>query len=697
MEKRKWKENPKYKDDDLLSRIAEIMGDIPIQPRADYDVCVRAGDVPLRQAEFFKITDLSISPSRIISGDEIFEEEKEILKKNVKGALSKFRQSRLENLSKLYSPDEAVQRALDEMTFEGDLPDILAEAKERLADMGFSDEQVKSVCFMPKEKALKFASDDLGKFLKPVLSDFDALFGKLTSLNPAERRKALNTVLRAWEEAAEEWEREEKEQLKDMKPGLLARLSQSDISFSQQMGNIANSSFHAVTDFDTALGAIVVSGMFPPAALMYALPILVPALLDLFYSNLSVERKEKSKDQQALITEEMSRLFASKATGNALVSELALRLANGESPERVWEDMPKITAKLRNMFDALHGTGKKVFAEHSHNDVITPQSSEHLQMADELREAAKVAVESFWDERKEKAAVMIEESARVEAEIANSIKLSFDEEGVSFYFEKMPEDAFSKLKLENAEKAVKEYVDHINKIMKPDNANVQFFLQHFGILPLPMRIAAVFADDYGIFGGRVGRQAGTSMVETKMILNAIKNIDLKSPQQLKARGFLAADAVVRLLPQELLGMISERVKEVDHSKIYYPDGMEHFLNVMAPLENAIAQVEREATDMSEKTKKTIGLLLYFGAGEYDYYAHTTMCQLLGTDDIGQINKAAVQFLGEFTKMSDAEINEIATELYSLFNRTVTEPGIAETIKKHEMPFDDVEEEVEMGR
>jgi len=80
------------------------------------------------------------------------------------------------------------------MSFEGDLPDILVEAKKRLSDMGFSSEQVNSVCFMPKEKAIKFASDDLGKFLKPVLSDFDVLFGKLTSFDPTERRKALNTV-----------------------------------------------------------------------------------------------------------------------------------------------------------------------------------------------------------------------------------------------------------------------------------------------------------------------------------------------------------------------------------------------------------------------------------------------------------------------------------------------------------------------
>ena len=696
MEKRKWKENPKYKEDDLLSRIAEITEDVPVMPQADYDVCVRAGDVPLRQAEYFKITDLSLSPGRIIPGDDVFEEEKEKLKKNVKGALSEFRRSRLENLSRLYSPDEAVQRALDDMVLEGDLPDMLAEAKKRLVGMGFSSEQAESVCFMPKDRALKFASDDLGKFIKPLLSDFDVLFGKLTSFDPAERRKALNTVLRAWEEAAEEWEREEKESLKDLSPGLLARLSQSDISFAQQMRNIANSSFHAVTDFDTALGAIVVSGMFPPAALMYVLPLLVPALFDLFYSNLSVERKEKSKDQQALITEEMSRLFASKAVGNALVSEMALRLANGESPERTWEDMPKITAKLRNMFDHLYGTGKKVFSEHAHNDVIAPESSEHLQMADELREAAKVAVESFWDERKEKAVVMVEESARIEAEIANSIKLSFNEEGVSFYFEKVPEDAFSKLKLENAEKSVKEYVDHINKILKPNDGNMQFFLRYYGALPFPIRLAAVFADDYGIFGGRVGKQAGTSMVETKVILNAIKNMNFEPAPYINPQSIIAADAIVRLLPQELLGIASERLKEFDVYQAIYPDKMKHLLKIMSPLKNAIAQIEKETVGMSEKTRKTIGLLLYFVPQERDFDLPEVMCKFLGINDMKQIHDTVANFLEELTKMPDEEINEIAMELYSLFNRTVTEPGIAETIKKHEVPFD-IEEEVEIER
>lgn len=686
MEKRKWKENPKYKEDDLLSRIAEITEDVPVMPQADYDVCVRAGDVPLRQAEYFKITDLSLSPGRIIPGDDVFEEEKEKLKKNVKGALSEFRRSRLENLSRLYSPDEAVQRALDDMVLEGDLPDMLAEAKKRLVGMGFSSEQAESVCFMPKDRALKFASDDLGRFIKPLLSDFDVLFGKLTSFDPAERRKALNTVLRAWEEAAEEWEREEKESLKDLSPGLLARLSQSDISFAQQMRNIANSSFHAVTDFDTALGAIVVSGMFPPAALMYVLPLLVPALFDLFYSNLSVERKEKSKDQQALITEEMSRLFASKAVGNALVSEMALRLANGESPERTWEDMPKITAKLRNMFDHLYGTGKKVFSEHAHNDVIAPESSEHLQMADELREAAKVAVESFWDERKEKAVVMVEESARAEAEIANSVRLSFDGERMTFSFEKMPgDDAFSKLKFEQAEKALKEYADHINKIIKGSDENVKAFLKFYGILPLPARIAAAFADDYGIFGGRAGRQAGTTMLETKVILNAIKNMDLDSHDSISAGSIIAADAVVRLLPQELLGIIGERMKEVDLSMVHRPEEMKRLLDVTAPLEASFSQVEREAAGLSEKTRKTIGLLMFLAMPG----SNPVTEKLFGTKNVKQ---AAVSFMDEFMDMSDSEVNGIAAEIYSLFNRTVTEPGIAETVKNHEVPFD--EEEIE---
>ena len=83
-------------------------------------------------------------------------------------------------------------------------------AKKKLADMGFSEEHVNSVCFLPKEKALKFATDELSLFLRPILEDFDYLFGKLSSFDPKERKKAFITVIRAWEEAAEEWEKEER-------------------------------------------------------------------------------------------------------------------------------------------------------------------------------------------------------------------------------------------------------------------------------------------------------------------------------------------------------------------------------------------------------------------------------------------------------------------------------------------------------
>jgi len=47
MEKRRWKENPKYSEDDLLYRIAEAVGDIPAPLDADY------GDV-LSLAEFLQ-------------------------------------------------------------------------------------------------------------------------------------------------------------------------------------------------------------------------------------------------------------------------------------------------------------------------------------------------------------------------------------------------------------------------------------------------------------------------------------------------------------------------------------------------------------------------------------------------------------------------------------------------------------------
>ena len=77
------------------------------------------------------------------------------------------------------------------------------------------------------------------------------------------------------------------------------------------------------------LGAILISGMFPPASLLFVL-MLVPGLrhsLKIFQI-----KRIKVTGQQALISEEMHRLFASKATGNAVMTEI-LMLANENLPK----------------------------------------------------------------------------------------------------------------------------------------------------------------------------------------------------------------------------------------------------------------------------------------------------------------------------------------------------------------------------
>ncbi len=697
MEKRRWKENPKYSEDDLLSRIMEAVGDMPAPVEADYGECAVVNGIPVDRTDSpFKITELSLSPSRLVMvGEEVFEEEKEKLKKSVKAALGQFRSSRLGYLKRLFSEDEDVQKALNKMELSGDLPEILEEAKKRLKDLGFSQEQVNSVGFMPKEKALKFASDDLAQFLKPLISDFDGIFGKLSSFNPGERKKALATVIRAWEEGAEEWETEEKEHLYELSPGLLARLSKSDISFAQQMKNISDSSFRSFSDFDTALGAVVVSGMFPPAALIYLLPVLVPALLDLFFSDLSISRRERSESQKELVTKEMARLFASKAVGNALMTEMAVRLANGESPERLWNDMPKLKNKLRDMFEGLYQSGQKLFGEHSHNDGITPGSAEHLKIADEVREAAKVSLDAFWDERKAKAVKTIGRSAQTEADIANSVKINFTPEGISCSIDSsVIKDAFTKIKFEQADKNLKEYVNHINKIYKGnDDPNISAFLDHYGIVPRPIRIAVTFASDYGIFEDVAGSQSGTTMVETKTILNTIRNLDLNSEDALKGAEIIASDAVVRMLPQELLGYVNNMMKDVNLAYAHYNDEMEKLLNVSAPIEKSFAQVEKELEGVSDKTRKTAGLI-FFLAKLHQEDIGDTVSRLFGTKNV---RAAAVQFLNELKAMDDSQLNEIAAELYTVFNRTVTEPGILETVKNHEVPFETDETSLEMER
>lgn len=694
---KKWKDNPQYKDD-LLSRIAEAVEDVPVQLNVDYEESAVVGGVPLSKVDTpFQISDLSLSPSRLVQVDaEPFHEEKEKLKDGIGKALRRFRQARIDSLGRLYSPDESVQRALDEMELDGDLQEKLAEARSKLKNLGFSESQLESVCFMPKEKALEFASDELARFLRPVMTDFDAVFGRLSSFDPDTRKRAFVTVLRAWEEAAEEWEAEEKRSLGQLQPGMLERLSRADISFAQAMRNIANSSFNSMTDFDTALGAIVVSGMFPPAALLFALPMLVPELLDLLFSDLSEIKQESSRDQQALITSEMARLFASKATGNAMMAEIALKLSNGESPERVWNDMPKMKDKLRSMFDQLYNTGKQVFGEHAHNDVISPNSAEHLKMKDEIRDAAKGVMDTFWDERKERAVNTIDQSAKVEADIANSVRFNFSPEGVSFSFEHPQDDgAFEKLKMEQAEKNLKEYVDHLNKIVNGPDRQVNLFIESYGLLPKPIRIAIALASDYGISGNVAGSQSGTSMVETKAMLNALRNTDPGSPEFSVIKETIVPDAIVRLFPQELLGNIEKRMKDVDLGLVHYNDQLEKVLDISRPVEKSFSQVERALENMSEETRKTVGLLMYLSDIHYDDPDMYEMAR--GLLESENLRSGATSFAKDLKDMDDDRVNNICAELYTLFNRTVTEPGIMETVKAHEVPFEREDEEVEIER
>lgn len=716
MEKRKWKDNPSYKEDDLLSRIAETVNDRPSSITRDYASCLTISGDPVSLKETpFKITEVSLSPSRLIPSEgEIYEEEKEKLKESVKSALKKFRESRLEGLDMLYSPFSEVREVLGEIDDKDEDPDERIErAKKKLADMGFSEEHVNSVCFLPKEKALKFATDELSLFLRPILEDFDYLFGKLSSFDPKERKKAFITVIRAWEEAAEEWEKEEKEHLHELSPGLLARLSRYDITFAQQMKNIANSSFRSMTDFDTALGAILISGMFPPASLLFVLPMLVPGLLGILFEDISKSRESKSRDQQALISEEMSRLFASKATGNAVMTEIALMLANGESPERVLDDMSKMKDRLRDMFEMAYKSGKSIFSSYSHNDIIQPGGAEHIKLNEETRDVAKAVLHEFWDERKEKALASIEESAITESEIAKSAKICWDQEKVFCRFDKSPEEnAFSKLKFRQVEKNIKEYSDHINKIINEvryGSGAGKLVLSYFGILSPATRIAAVFSSDYGIFEEKIGRQSGTSMAEARLILSVFKDLEpLKDLRDSEVVKTIAADAVVRMLPQELLGKIHN---------ISIPDISSHrdprdLIKAMYPIEKMIANIKNVFEDAPEDTRKMAGLIMFL-AGFHDYEEiYPVVKELLVSKDeqgnfpeIVNLKAEAEMFLRKMKQMDERKFDDLVTDFYVAFNHTAAEPGLVEAVKNHELPFEipsktktgDIEETFEIER
>jgi len=61
-------------------------------------------------------------------------------------------------------------------------------------------------------------------------------------------------------------------------------------------------------------------------------------------------------------------------------------------------------------------------------------------------------------------------------------------------------------------------------------------------------------------------------------------------------------------------------------------------------------------------------------------------------NFAEAKPAMLRFFKEFKNMDDSQLNAIASELYTVFNRTVTEPGILETVRNHEVPFETEEKD-----
>jgi len=98
-----------------------------------------------------------------------------------------------------------------------------------------------------------------------------------------------------------------------------------------------------------------------------------------------------------------------------------------------------------------------------------------------------------------------------------------------------------------------------------------------------------------------------------MILNILKELNLEEEMlSLSDRArVIAGDAVARMLPQELLGYVNGRMGEVNIKQAAYYDEMEKLLDISAPVEKSFEQIKKELRNLSEQTKKTAGLLLFF--------------------------------------------------------------------------------------
>lgn len=705
---KKFNGKPDYHD--VLTEIADVVRKVPDLKERDYGSSMVLGGVPVAQlTEPFRITQVSFSPSRLLKLDaQPLEKEKEELKDKIIKSFATFRKAEIQALDALYSSNPVVMKKIESYYGERkellqmDVVSRLSVVKEMLARDGFGEDEIRSVIFTPKDKAIKFASDKMMEYVKTVMEDFDVVFGKLGSMDPVERERAVVTAIQAWEEAAEEWEVQERERLSKLSPGILARLSKTDVSFAQAMANIASHGFHSMTDIDTAVGAFFVAGMFPPAAALFLLPMIIPAVMNITFDVVAKSRETAAKDQQALIQDEMTRLFACKATGNAIMERMVLKLANGESPEKIFADFSKVTRHAREIYEISEAHARQIFSKYSENDEIRVGSAEFTSLVNDARQLGKEISDIFITDEMVKGLGSVKESAIAEKKLADATKLIFTEDGIKGIIDEFPsEDLFFGLKERQAREQIKEYTDALNSIYKtlvetsakkgisPDDKTA--LIEQGFAMPLCARAAVALGKEYGISKDYIGKQSGTSFYETNVILKTLKEFDL-SKDNPKSNPFFRAmivDAGMRILSQETIG------------KIYSPDiNFRTLMNLDTDgiNESLLSGIASMMKDINKKTKGFIAAILYFNE------AHTSdvgdeISKIFGINDW---NNYVDTFWKEFRQMDpdSQEYRDMVSRVAAIFNRTVTEPGIEELVVRHVTEDDfyrrDFEIEVEDG-
>lgn len=714
---KKFNGKPDYHD--VLTEIADVVRKVPDLKERDYGSSMVFNGVPVAQlTEPFRITQVSFSPSRLLKLDaQPLEKEKEELKDKIIKSFATFRKAEIQALDALYSSNPVVMKKIESYYGERkellqmDVVSRLSVVKEMLARDGFGEDEIRSVIFTPKDKAIKFASDKMMEYVKTVMEDFDVVFGKLGSMDPVERERAVVTAIQAWEEAAEEWEVQERERLSKLSPGILARLSKTDVSFAQAMANIASHGFHSMTDIDTAVGAFFVAGMFPPAAALFLLPMIIPAVMNITFDVVAKSRETAAKDQQTLIQNEMTRLFACKATGNAIMERMVLKLANGESPEKIFADFSKVTRHAREIYEISEAHAKQIFSKYSENDEIRIGSAEFTSLVNDARQLGKEISDIFITDEMVKGLGSVKESAIAEKKLADATKLIFTEDGIKGVIDEFPSgDLFFGLKEKQTQEQLKEYTDVLNDVYKtlvetsakkgisPDDRTI--LIEWADALPLCARTAIALGKEYGISKDYIGRQSGTSFYETNVILKTLKEFDLSkdNPQNNPFFRAMMVDAGMRILPQETIGKIYSPNISIDTLRNLDTDGIN---------ESLVSYIDSMTQDINKKTKDFIAAILYFNE------AHTSdvgdeISKIFGInkdeneDEKESWNRYINTFWKEFRQMDpdSQEYRDMVSGVAAIFNRTVTEPGIEELVVRHVTEDDfyrrDFEIEVEDG-